>query len=110
VGEKQTKEAVKMLRTFYRKITKKFRITNIFLVGSCARGEALKSHSDIDAIVISDDFKDMKPIFRIRELVKFWDWSTGIDLIPLTKEEFERKKKGINILSAMMKEGYIKIV
>jgi len=52
----------------------------------------------------------MKPIFRIRELVKFWDWSTGIDLIPLTREEFERKKKGINILSAMMKEGYIKVI
>jgi len=83
-------------------------IDKIILFGSQANGEATEE-SDIDIIVISEDFRD-KDIFKRARLTKEAEISTirkfmiPFDIITMTPEEFE---SGDSLLSKYAREGEI---
>jgi len=70
------------------------------LFGSSAYGERLRE-SDIDVIVISDDFKDMPFEDRMLILQKNWNYNADLEAFAFTTDEFNKlKNKSIVVTEA----------
>ena len=87
----------------------KLNIEKALLFGSAARGEADRN-SDIDLIIISDDFKKMALIDRLVFLSKlrgnkFTNWP--MDILGYTSDEFEKLSQVSSMFAEAKKEGII---
>jgi len=98
------REAIKKLESFLKKVKKKFNPKLVILFGSRARDDYLED-SDYDLLIVSEEFKGKNILKRMEELYELLDEPIEVDLIPLTPEEFKKRKKGINIVSQAVKEG-----
>jgi predicted nucleotidyltransferase len=82
--------AIKML---IEALSEKIRIKAIYVFGSSIRGDWLK-HSDIDLVIVSQDFKNFPFIKRI-DIIEEIQWKKKIkphiEVIPLTLEELNEK-------------------
>ena len=85
--KKRLEQAVKTIRSLVPH-------AEILLFGSLAQGDWLEE-SDIDLIIISDNFKETNYITRVYTLKK---GLTRIHIIPLTKKEFEERRRGSVII------------
>ena len=101
MGEREN-AALKIFRCSLPEIKRKFMLEKVYLFGSCATGEALAS-SDLDVVMVSERFGDMKFIDRISTVLELIDPSVEIDLLCYTPEEFNRKKEEIGIVSESLK-------
>ena len=74
------------------------------LFGSRARDDWLLT-SDVDILLVSNDFKELTMIQRISKILE--QWRAGVDLEPLcyTEEEFSRMKTRIGIVKKAIEEG-----
>ncbi len=74
-------------------LSEKIKINSIYVFGSSIRDDWLK-HSDIDLIIVSQDFKNLPFIKRI-DIIEEIQWKKRIkphiDAIPLTPEELNEK-------------------
>ena len=87
------REVLNVIKEFLTKLAKRVRLREAHLFGSTARGERLPE-SDVDIVVVADEFEGMPLSERIRIVYRLWplaDYSA--DIIPLGPGEFERKKK-----------------
>lgn len=92
------------LQRFKEAVSRKFRLTKVILFGSRARGDHLRT-SDVDLILVSQDFARMPFLQRIRAVLEFWDSDLTLEVLPYTPEEFERKKNEIGIVAIAVREG-----
>jgi uncharacterized protein len=81
-----------------------FRPQDIILFGSQARGEA-HEWSDIDLIIVSDAFEEVKWPYRHRPFFKIMWRDRSVDLICLTPEEFEKLLTWPGVVSTANREG-----
>lgn len=95
---------LKELKNFKKKLQKKYKIEKIILFGSRARGDYLHN-SDVDVIIISDDFKGTKIRDRSSEFLKYWNILPDLEAIGYTKDEFKRKSKELGLVQQAQKEG-----
>ncbi len=76
-------------------VSRRFKVTQAYLFGSYAKGTWLKS-SDIDLIIVSPDFRNIEFLKRL-DIINEIQWRARIrpfiEVIPLTPEELERKRK-----------------
>ena len=82
-----------VVRSFLAELARRVRLREAYLFGSTARGERL-IESDVDLVVVADEFEGMPLSERIRIVYRLWplaDYSA--DIIPLGPGEFERKKE-----------------
>ena len=86
------REAIKKLENFLKKVKEKFNPKLIILFGSRARDDYLID-SDYDLLIVSEKFKGKNILKRMEELYELLDEPIEVDLIPLTPEEFEKRKK-----------------
>ncbi len=86
------------------RLSREFRIQRMILFGSRARGDHLKT-SDIDLIVVSEDFRGMHFLERIRRIARLWDGELPLEVLPYTPEELEKKSKEIGIVAVALREG-----
>ena len=87
------RDILNVIEEFLAKLAKRVRLREAYLFGSTARGERLPE-SDVDIVVVADDFEGMPLSERIRIAYRLWplaDYSA--DIIPLGPGEFERKKE-----------------
>jgi len=98
------KEDIKFVREFKKKLIKRFLLNNLILFGSRATG---KTHewSDFDLIVVSPEFKGKISFERGADLYNDWGYKYPVDFLCYTPEEFNKLKKGINIVSEAVREG-----
>jgi predicted nucleotidyltransferase len=91
------------------------KVEQAILFGSTATGERL-ADSDIDLIVISDDFQDMLLPQRFLILQKSWTEKIELEAFGFTQQEFDRLKhksivvseadeKGIRLITPRMQPG-----
>jgi len=103
---KESDEIKKLLRNFKRRIKQKIILDRLILFGSRARGTA-KENSDIDLIIVSKDFENQKSFRRPAKFYVDWDYDYDTDIICLTPNELEIKKKQIGIIKTAVKEGIL---
>ena len=97
-------QVIEDLRRLKADLAKRYRLQRFFLFGSRARNEELLT-SDVDLIVVSQDFADLK--FRERPPVVLELWPDVVDLNALcyTPEEFERMKQLIGVVQDAAKDA-----
>lgn len=91
---------------FLRRVSKKYRLKKAVVFGSSVRGE-FGEDSDIDLIVISDEFEGISPLKRPVQLYLEWDLDYPVDFICYTTKEFEELRKRPSLVREALKEGRI---
>ncbi len=66
--------------------------TKVLLFGSTARGTR-KAESDVDLVVISEDFQGVPELERSGRLLDMWPYSEHLQVLAYTPEEFEQVKE-----------------
>ena len=82
----------KAIKSFLKKVKKKFNPKLIILFGSRARDDYLED-GDYDLLIVSEEFKGKNILKRMGELYELLDEPIEVDLIPLTPEEFKKRKR-----------------
>ena len=105
------KLVIETVKKYLQIVSKYFNIDEAYLFGSYVKGTWLK-HSDIDLVIVSNDFSKLNYLRRLEILYKIqWDMKITpfIEVIPLTPSEFEVKKERSFVLRDA-KKYWIKIV
>ena len=89
------KEVISIINQYRKELEARgIKVKKILLYGSYARGKARKD-SDIDLVVISDDFKNMDLFERHSLLGRARvNISHPMEILGYTEEEISRQKKG----------------
>jgi predicted nucleotidyltransferase len=94
----------KFLQEAVPRIVEKFSIRRLILFGSRIEGTATED-SDIDAIVVSDDFEKIPFLKRSPLLLKTVRFGKHIDFLCYYPEQFERIKKSSSIVADALEHG-----
>jgi predicted nucleotidyltransferase len=83
-------------------------VSKVILFGSQAKGEATED-SDVDIVVLSDDFRDKDIFERVRltmdaEVLTIKKFMIPFDIITMTPEEFE---SGSSLIGLYASEGEV---
>lgn len=82
-----------IVRDFLARLARKVKLREAYLFGSTARGERLEE-SDVDLVVVADEFEGMPLSERIRCVYSLWPLEElSADILPLGPREFEHKKE-----------------
>ena len=100
------KALITALREFIKKIEKKIKVEQVILFGSHARGNARRT-SDIDIIIVSPDFANIKSFKRAPQLYLIWDQPYDIDIICLTPQELQKKQHEIGVIRDALSDGVL---
>jgi len=99
-NERMRKDLIK----FLKKVKKYYNIKKAIIFGSRARGDYFLD-SDVDLILISEDFRNFRFTDRIGDIIEFWSSPIDLEVICYTPEEFERKRNQIGIVKTAVEEG-----
>ncbi len=102
--DKKSNKIINLLKNFKSKAKKIVDVESLILFGSRARGNE-KENSDVDLIIVSKDFEGQKSFKRPAKFYVAWDNDYNTDIICLTPQELEIKRKQISIIKNAMKEG-----
>ena len=101
---KNPNEIIGLLEKFKRKVGKIVCLNKLILFGSMARGDS-KKNSDVDIILVSEDFEGQKYFRRSAPFYLAWDYDYDTDIICLTPRELLKKQKEIGVVRSALKEG-----
>ncbi len=101
--DKKTK-IVSDLKKFKRDASKEIPIEKLIFFGSRAKGKP-KKYSDIDLVVVSRLFRDMKSFKRAVKLYDHWNLKYPVDFLCYSPEEFNKMKKQVTIVREAVREG-----
>lgn len=99
-------KTISKVKKLISKLKKFYRIEKVIVFGSRIRGDNLK-YSDIDIILVSDDFSAIPFPERATRIYDFWDDALSLEVLCYTTEEFNKKKNMIGIVQEAVKEGII---
>ena len=102
--DKKKTDFIKDIKEFMKKANRLIKVDKFILFGSRANKTAKKG-SDIDLLVISKDFEEVKSFKRSPSLYLLWDAPYDIDIICLTPYELSLKMKEVGVIRQAMKEG-----
>ncbi len=95
---------VRKLIEFRKNISKEIKVNELLFFGSRATGK-YHPDSDIDLLIVSNDFKKEKSFKRAVRLYDYWNLDYPVDFLCLTPEEFNKKKKQIGTVQQAVREG-----
>jgi len=93
---------------FLPKLVDAFHPRLVLAFGSRARREALK-HSDLDLLIVSDAFRDIRWLDRPVRVIEELGLSMGVDMLCYTEEEYDRKRQELGIVRTASEEGILLI-
>ena len=100
------KESIRIIENFVERLSKDFSVHRIIFFGSRVNGRARRD-SDIDIIVVSDNFEGMNFFKRVTKMYDYWDELVPVDFLCYTITEFERLKKRISIVKEALENGIV---
>ncbi len=100
------KKEIKGIKKFLIKLKKDFGVSRVVFFGSRANGNP-KKYSDIDLIIVSDDFKNMNFFERVSKMYDYWDLDYPVDFLCYTNKEFDILKIKISIVKEALKHGIL---
>jgi len=86
------------------KIIKKYNPEKVLLFGSRIKGSPTKG-SDIDVIIVSEKFEDIKFLNRMPKILKEFRFERHVDYLCYTPEEFKQLKDNSTVLMDALKYG-----
>lgn len=86
------KTIIGQLKEYKKKLSEKIDIEELILFGSRAKGQGSED-SDIDLLVVSKDFENVRFFKRPVALYKQWDMDYSADILCYTPDEIEKKRK-----------------
>nr|HID13828.1 nucleotidyltransferase domain-containing protein [Anaerolineae bacterium] len=92
------------MRRLLEAVGKEYRLEKAILFGSRARGDHLK-HSDVDLLLVSDDFTGIPFPDRPSKLYRYWEGGLPLEMLCYTVSEFGKKKKMIGLVQDAVQEG-----
>ena len=102
--DKKKDRAMKSIEVFIKKVRKIISVEKFILFGSRARGD-YKEGSDIDLVIVSKDFENLRYIKRSPPFYLLWESPYDIDIICLTPKEFTQRVRERGIMRQAVKEG-----
>ncbi len=100
------KKYLKELKQFLVDLRKDFLIDRVIFFGSRAFGKE-RGDSDIDLIVVSDDFENMSFFERVAKMYDYWNLKVPVDFLCYTKKEFNSLRKRVSIVREALEEGVV---
>ena len=94
------------INEFVSRLSEDFKVNNIIFFGSRAIGGA-KQDSDIDLIIVSEDFEGMGFFERVSRMYDYWTLDMPVDFLCYTTKEFERLRKRISIVKDALENGIV---
>jgi len=104
MGRVKTEKVITELKKIKKKVCKKYKIEKMLLFGSRARGEELLT-SDVDVIVISDDFSKLPFRKRPDAFLDAWRYPVDLEVLCYTNAEIKRKRKELGLVQTALKEA-----
>jgi len=92
------------VKQFVAAVGRVYRLHKALVFGSRARGDYLK-HSDVDLLLVSDDFADVPFPDRPSRLYQYWTGGLPLEVLCYTRAEFEKKSQMIGLVQDAVKEG-----
>ncbi len=100
MGKVTTKKIISELKSF----KKKWKVSQMILFGSRARGEE-RLDSDVDVILVSGKFSGIPFRQRPDKFLDAWKLPVDFEVLCYTPEEIERKKAELGLVRQAFKEG-----
>ena len=100
------RKSISLIKEFIDKLKKDYKVEKIVFFGSRATGKAHKD-SDIDLIIVSDDFNGMNRIERGARMYDYWPWLIPVDFLCYTSKEFNILQKRVSIVKEALNEGIV---
>ena len=97
---------ISKLRKVGNELKSEMNIEKIILFGSRASGKPRKD-SDVDIIIVSPKFRRVRFYERSIGLRDRFNLDLPMDVICLTPEEFEEKRKQITIIAEAVRDGKV---
>ena len=95
---------IKLLENFKIQTSRELPIQKLILFGSMAKENARK-WSDIDLVIVSNNFKKLKFRKRATKMYDYWNLDYPVDFLCYTPEEFNKLKKQITIVKEAVENG-----
>lgn len=91
-------------RQFRQRLVERVAPQQVLLFGSRAAGTHLHS-SDIDLLIVSDEFDGMPWLDRLHLVLSLWDGDLAVEPLCYTVAEFERRSKQVSIVREAARTG-----
>ena len=98
------KTVIKEIKNFIHTLSKDIVLEEVILFGSRARADG-NEESDIDLLIVSDNFEGMSYFKRAYMMYKYWKARIPIDFMCYTSKEFNALKERVSIVQVAVKEG-----
>ena len=95
---------INQLKKFRVRTSKQIPISKMIFFGSRANGKPYR-YSDVDLVVVSGKFRDLRFRRRATKMYDFWDINLPVDFLCYTPEEFKKLSKQITIVREAVKNG-----
>ncbi len=100
LSERRKRELVRFLKRLKRELG----AVEVYIFGSRAYGTPLLE-SDLDMIVVSEEFGKRDFIENMELLSRMWDGSFSIEMFPYTPEQIEKYAEKKTVISEALKKG-----
>ncbi|MBS3088958.1 nucleotidyltransferase domain-containing protein [Candidatus Pacearchaeota archaeon] len=100
------RKSISIIKEFVDNLSKDYAIKKVIFFGSRAVGKPHRD-SDIDLIIVSDDFEGVNRIERGASMYNYWPWLIPVDFICYTTKEFNLLRKRISIVKEALENGII---
>jgi len=97
-------KAAEVVRKFVKKIKSDLSVDRVIFFGSRTGGDFL-AHSDIDLLIVSDDFENIDYDDRLKMMYDYWDSEYDVDFLCYTRKEFKKKSKMITTAREAVRTG-----
>ena len=100
------RKAVKAIKEFLKRLEKDFSVNKIIFFGS-RTGEEYLEHSDIDLVIVSEDFEGIDFTKRMSRMYDYWKSDYDVDFLCYTPKEFEKLSRMITIVREALNKGIV---
>ena len=100
LSERRKRELVRFLKRLKRELG----VVEVYIFGSRAYGNPLLE-SDLDMIVVSEEFGKRSFIENMELLSRMWDGSFTVEMFPYTPEQLRKYAERKTVVSEALKKG-----
>jgi Nucleotidyltransferase domain. len=100
LSERRKRELVRFLKRLKRELG----VMEVYIFGSRAYGNPLLE-SDLDMIVVSEEFGKRSFIENMEVLSRMWDGSFTVEMFPYTPEQLKKYAERKTVVSEALRKG-----